>query len=58
MRECTSVTPGFKIFREMSTFVVTGPAHAVAVPEMAMKPTRPIPTRRVKSLGDTPGTPC
>ena len=28
MRECTSVTPGFRVLREMTLFVVIGPAHA------------------------------
>ena len=58
MRECTSVTPGFSVFREMTTFEVTGPAHAAVPLERPTRPTRPIPSTREKNLDDTPGTPC
>ena len=57
MRECTSVTPGFSVFREITRFVVTGPAHATVPLDMTMRPTRPIPSTREKSLDDTPGNP-
>ena len=51
MRECTSVTPGFRVLREMTFLVVTGPAHAAVLPERTDEADEADPEHTGEELG-------